>query len=184
MQNTATAPRRHPAPQGRRSAVLAALILVQGACALFFLSDVVSDYLAVGPGVFRDFHLLAELAATGALIVGIAVQTQVLMQLLRRQAQAERGLSIASGALHDLMESYFRDWGLTAAEGDVAAFALKGYSITEIAALRGTREGTVKTQLNAIYRKAGVTGRGPLVSLLIEDLMTQPLISERPDGQT
>jgi hypothetical protein len=35
-------------------------------------------------------------------------------------------------------------------------------STAEIAALRSTSEGTVKAQTNAIYRKAGVTGRSQL----------------------
>jgi DNA-binding CsgD family transcriptional regulator len=49
-------------------------------------------------------------------------------------------------------------------------------SISEIAVLRGSREGTIKAHLNAIYRKAGVSGRSQLVSLLVEDLMQEPLI--------
>jgi DNA-binding NarL/FixJ family response regulator len=36
----------------------------------------------------------------------------------------------------------------------------------------------VKTHLNAIYRKAGVQGRGQLVSVLIEDLLNAPLVPE------
>ena len=56
-------------------------------------------------------------------------------------------------------------------EADVALFAIKGLSTAEIAALRQTSEGTVKAQTNAIYRKAGVSGRSQLLSLLIEDLM-------------
>jgi DNA-binding CsgD family transcriptional regulator len=64
----------------------------------------------------------------------------------------------------------------------VAAFTIKGFTIAEIAALRGSAEGTVKTHLNAIYRKAGVQGRGQLVSLLIEELLGGPLL--RPEVAT
>ncbi len=53
----------------------------------------------------------------------------------------------------------------------MALFAIKGMSTQEIATLRWTSEGTVKAQTNAIYRKAGVTGRPQLLSLFIEDLM-------------
>lgn len=59
---------------------------------------------------------------------------------------------------------------------DVARFLIKGCEIAEIARLRGTAEGNVKAHLNAIYRKSGVSGRAALVSLLIENLMEQPLI--------
>ena len=44
------------------------------------------------------------------------------------------------------------------------------------AKLRGSAEGTIKTHLNAIYRKSGVTGRAQLVSILIEDLMRGTLV--------
>jgi hypothetical protein len=53
----------------------------------------------------------------------------------------------------------------------VALFAIKGLTTAEIAALRGTSEGTVKAQTNAIYRKAGVTGRPQLLSLFIDELI-------------
>jgi DNA-binding CsgD family transcriptional regulator len=99
-----------------------------------------------------------------------------LLRLLRRQAQLERQMSVAAGALHEVMENYFRDWKLTPSEQDIAAFTIKGYSIAEIAGFRGSAEATVKTHLNAIYRKAGVTGRGQLTSLLIEDLLRAPLV--------
>lgn len=80
-----------------------------------------------------------------------------------------------------MIEGYYRDWGLTASEQDVAGFTIKGYSIAEIATLRGSAPGTVKTHLNAIYRKAGVAGRGQLVSLLVEDLRRAPLLEPLPN---
>ena len=71
----------------------------------------------------------------------------------------------------DLLQERFAEWALTPSEKDVALFAIKGLSTAEIAALRSTSEGTVKAQTNAIYRKAGVTGRPQLLSLFIDDLM-------------
>ena len=49
--------------------------------------------------------------------------------------------------------------------------------IAKIAELRNTREGTVKAQLNAIYRKAGVSGRPQLISIFIEELMGERLVA-------
>ena len=46
-----------------------------------------------------------------------------------------------------------------------------------IAELRGSAEGTIKTHLNAIYRKSGVSGRAQLVSVLVEDLLHAPLLT-------
>lgn len=165
--------------QSKESLALIGLILTQSICALFFLSDVVNDAYWMGWVAFRgSWHLTIEALATLALILGIIVEARYLMQLLRRQSRIERGLNIASGALHTLMDEMFSDWKLTPAEQDVAGFTLKGYSIREIADLRGSREGTIKAQLNAIYRKADVENRGQLVSLLIEDLMHAPLIKQ------
>jgi len=46
--------------------------------------------------------------------------------------------------------------------------------------MRNTAEGTVKAQTNAIYRKAGVSGRPQLLSLFIEDLMDERATGARP----
>lgn len=161
---------------GREGMGLAVLILFQALCAAVFLADAAIDLSDMGAAALSDPHLWIETGAALGLVLGIAVEVRMLLRLLRRKAHAERGLSIAAGALHDLMERWFDDWALTPAERDVALFALKGMSNTEIALLRGAAEGTVKAQLNAVYRKAGVSGRGALLNLLIEDLMQAPLV--------
>ena len=75
-----------------------------------------------------------------------------------------------------VMTQHFTDWRLTPAERDVAVFLVKGLSTRYIADLRGTSEGTIKAQTNAIYRKAAVTGRTQLLSTFIEDLMDDALM--------
>ncbi|WP_370206174.1 helix-turn-helix transcriptional regulator [Pararhodobacter marinus] len=157
-----------PAPD--RPAVVAVLIAVQSLCAAYFLVDVLHDVQAGGHGPFEAF-LLAESVATLALIAGIAFEIRVLFRLLERKAHLEHQVSLAARAFHDVVDARFLQWGLTAAERDVAHFTVKGLSISEIAALRQSATGTVKSQLNAIYRKAGVGNRGELLSLLIEDLV-------------
>jgi DNA-binding CsgD family transcriptional regulator len=128
------------------------------------------------PRDVSNFHLTLEGLANLGLVSCILVEAQVLRRLMRRQAYADRALSAASGALQEVIEGYFADWGLTPSEADVATFTIKGYSIAEIAVLRKSAEGTIKTHLNAIYRKANITGRAQLVSLLIEDIMGKPLV--------
>lgn len=155
-------------------AAVAALILAQAACAGVFLYDVVLD----GGELTRlwplDWHFVVEAGAVLGLIAGIAFEIRVLLRLLARKAHLERQVSMAASALHDVIDAHFRGWGLTASEADVAWFTVKGLPIAEIARLRGSAEGTVKSHLNAIYRKAGVTNRGELLSLLIEELMGGP----------
>jgi DNA-binding CsgD family transcriptional regulator len=163
-------------PIAERSGTLIVLITFQVFCTLFFVYDVNTDMLS-GDFVLR--HMLPEIGATIGLLIGIAFEMRALLRMLRRQAHMEKSLGVAAGALADLMEAYFAQWGLTPSEQDVASFTIKGYSISEIAELRGSAEGTVKTHLNAIYRKAGVQGRAQLVSLLIEDLLNAPLVDAR-----
>lgn len=158
-------------PYSEQPAIVIALIAAQSICAAYFLWDVFADArrnAALGP---VEQMLVLETAATLALIAGIAFEIRVLMRLLQRKAHLERQVSLAARAFHDVIEERFTAWALTTAERDVAHFSVKGLSITEIAGMRGSAEGTVKSQLNAIYRKAGVGNRGELLSLLIEEIM-------------
>ncbi len=91
----------------------------------------------------------------------------------------EATLKAASGAFHQLMEDNFEDWSLTPSERDVALLAIKGLAIAEIAGARQTKDGTIKAQFSAIYRKAGVSGRTQLLSLFIDELMGDGLIEPR-----
>lgn len=161
-----------------QEAGLAALIIVQAGCAFVFLMDVFGDIRDTG---HFSLNINIELFANLGLVAAIIVEARVLWVLLRRQAIADRAISAARGAMAQLMSDQFTLWGLTAAEADVASFTIKGFSIAETAGLRGASEATVKSQLNAIYRKAGVAGRAQLVSVFVEELFSGPIHS---DAQT
>lgn len=154
----------------QKPGALVALIVVQALCATFFLWDVMHEAGPLGILALHDFHVVAEGVSAFCLLAAVLFETRYLMALLRRKAHLERQVSLAAGAFHDIIQDHFERWSLTPAEQDVVSFTIKGMSIAEIAALRGTAEGTVKSHLNGIYRKAGVAGRGALLSLLIDDL--------------
>ncbi len=156
--------------------MLIGLIAVQSLCAAFFLWDVLADIRPYGIRSLANVHIATETLAALALISAIVFETRYLMRLLRRKAHLEDQVSIAAGAFHEIVLAHFDRWDLTPAEADVAMFAIKGFSIAETAQLRGSAEGTVKAQLNAVYRKAGVSGRGALLGLLVDDLMGAPLV--------
>ncbi|MBC2837204.1 helix-turn-helix transcriptional regulator [Gemmobacter straminiformis] len=118
-----------------------------------------------------EIRELMEIGAALGLVLGLVLGGVMLVWTLRERNQAQERLRRASGAFLELLEERFVEWGLTPAERDVALFAIKGMSTAEIAVLRATSEGTVKAQTNAIYRKAGVSGRPQLLSLFIDDLM-------------
>ncbi|MBV7392929.1 helix-turn-helix transcriptional regulator [Mameliella sediminis] len=150
---------------------LIALIAAQSLCAAFFLFDVLSDGIELGWPPVTHWHFIVETIAAIVLIAAVAFEVRTLKSMLRREAHLEQQLSLAAGAFHDVVTQHFGKWSLTPAEQDVAMLTLKGLAIPEIARLRGNAEGTVKTHLGAIYRKAGVTGRGAFLAFFIEELM-------------
>jgi len=155
-----------------RGAALIFVFVVQFLCALFFISDIVLSMLGmVLVPISWGLHETLEIAAVLSLTLGLWMAGLALLRAQRDQRRAQEQLRRASGAFMTVLAERFDDWGLTPAERDVALFAIKGLSTAEIAALRSTSEGTVKAQSNAIYRKAGVNGRGQLLSLFIDDLM-------------
>lgn len=159
------------------------LLVLQTVCALFFAADIAADLFGSGEFLGTVSHLAFELVAVVTLVVSIAVASWAIRRVMIRQRRMEANLRAASGALVDLLEEYFDSWSLTPSERDVALLALKGLSIAEIARLRHTKEGTVKAQCNAIYGKAGVTGRPQLLSLFIEELLGNALIGQEPEPQ-
>lgn len=82
-------------------------------------------------------------------------------------AQSEQAMP---QAFSKWLDERFDDWCLTRSERNVAFLTIRGLSIAEIAARRETKDGTIKSQCNSIYRKAGVTGRAQLFGRLIEEL--------------
>ncbi len=48
---------------------------------------------------------------------------------------------------------------------------LKGFSLKEISALRGTAEKTIRQQAPSIYQKTGVSGRHAFAAWFIEDFL-------------
>ena len=162
---------------------IALVLAVQALCSAFFVSDILASVLGLrARPISWQTRELMEIGAAVGLVLGLLLGALALRKSLREKNHAEQSLRRASGVFMDLLEERFAEWGLTPAERDVALFAIKGMSTAEIAGLRNTSEGTVKAQTNAIYRKAGVTGRSQLLSLFIEDLMRDDL-GLRPPAQ-
>lgn len=156
----------------RRAAPVLLIFVIQALCAVFFVSDILSSVFGLRTTpISWEMRELMEIGAAIGLILGVVVGGLMLRRALRDRNRAEERLRRASGAFMALLHERFAEWGLTPSEKDVALFAIKGLSTAEIASVRATSEGTVKAQTNAIYRKAGVTGRPQLLSLFIDDLM-------------
>ncbi|MGR3802749.1 helix-turn-helix transcriptional regulator [Marinibacterium profundimaris] len=151
--------------------VPAAFLMLQSVAAIFFVGDVLADMQAEPFGA----HSLVEVVVTLALICGIALSAWHLRQTLERMRAQDRALATARGELARTIERQFDSWGLTPAERDVGFLALKGLDVSEIAALRGAAQGTVRAQLTRIYAKAGVSGRAQFGAWFVEDLLDEGL---------
>ena len=88
---------------------------------------------------------------------------------------------MARGAMAQLIELRFAEWNLTRSESEVALFAIKGSTIPDIARLRGSAEGTVRSQLSQVYAKAGVANQTMLLAVFLDDLI-DPLAVDDAQG--
>jgi DNA-binding CsgD family transcriptional regulator len=126
-----------------------------------------TDDLGGGTGVF---HVVAEGLVVLLGTAGVALVLWQLRAARRRTGELVRGVGEA-------IERQFATWHLTGAEREVAMLLLKGLSHRAIADARQVSEATARQQAQAVYRKAGVAGRGDLAAFFLEDLL--PPIAER-----
>jgi DNA-binding CsgD family transcriptional regulator len=116
-----------------------------------------------------DIHVwevLIMLSLFGAIMVlGVEV-----LKMRRYQDTLEAKVARASSAFEDLLDAYFEKWSFSEAEREVTRLLIKGCSTAEMAEIRNAKEGTIKAQTNAIYKKSGYAGKAQLLSAFLEDL--------------
>lgn len=150
--------------------MMSVVVALEALAALFFLVDFASDLAVEGVTA----HLAVEGAAALALLVAIVTGALQVRDLIAAARQDELAVALARQAVAALVTQRFGEWRLTAAEADVALFAIKGCDAGEIARLRGSAEGTVRAQLTRIYAKAGVSSQSALIALFLDDLIAAP----------
>lgn len=149
-------------------------MIFQIACASFFTLELATDVLGLRNwAVAWEVREALQVGASLGLLIGAIASILLLRNTLRRVDEVQRQVRAASGLFLEVMEDQFDHWELSPAERDVALFAIRGYSNQEIAKARGKSEATIKTQLNAVFRKAGVSSRSALVSHFIDILAAQ-----------
>jgi len=147
------------------------ILVIQVLCGVFLVGKIL-----LTPHVTPlDLGSWLEILAAFGLFPGIFLGAILLRDTMASHVRAEERLAELSGAFMETVTRQFDDWGLTTAERDVAFCLVKGLSIGDIAGVRKTSEGTVKAQMNAVYRKARVANRAQLVSLFIDDLLQDQL---------
>jgi len=157
--------------------LIRAALVLQVFSLVLFAGEIFVD--SFGKGIIYiswEVHEAIEITAVIGLFIGFVLGLMLVRNLLARNTKVEGQLRVASGEFHALLNEHFAQWGLSPSEIDVAYFAIKGMSNGEIAELRGTSDGTVKAQLNAVYRKAGLESRTQLLGYFIEELMAKEAI--------
>jgi DNA-binding CsgD family transcriptional regulator len=174
-----------PTSEGRRlGAVLIAFVIVIALAA----ADVLGD-LREGTTMR---HVVLEIGAVVAALVGAVLVARQLIPLLRRgraaehelerlaarlaatEAEAARWRTEAGDLLRGLgaaLDQQFERWALSPAEKEVALLLLKGLSHKEIADVRSIADATARQQARAVYKKAGLSGRNDLAAFFLEDLL-------------
>jgi len=163
---------------GLRDLLIIAVLLLIVAANLY---DLASD-LSFGSSFWHLFDeglvVLLSLLVIAGLIVYLRKQKAEIERIRRELAEAVNASGGASTELvearkqlGDVIRRQFDAWQLSAGEQEVALLLLKGLSFKEIAAVRDTREKTVRQQASAIYRKAGVNGRHVFAAWFIEDFL-------------
>ncbi len=151
---------------------------------LFTISfvDIILDWEDMGG---FNAHIVVEMAigiisflAFGILLYANWRQKKALKETLLNLNEARHALSNAEQQLKKLMgefskiiQAQFTEWKFTQSEKEVALLLLKGLSLEEIAAVRETKEKTVRQQASNLYKKAGISGRHELVAFFFEDLL-------------
>ncbi len=150
---------------------------LQAFCVVMLLAESLADLFGTDHGIGIQDSDTFEYVIIAVLSVSLIASGIEIRKSFGRQKRMEQQIQAASGEFAKLLEDHFEEWRLTPSERDVALLAIKGFTINEIAELRDTRDGTVKAQCNAIYRKAGVSGRPQLLSVFIDELMQGALLS-------
>jgi DNA-binding CsgD family transcriptional regulator len=163
------------------------LMALSGSVVLLVGVDLLTDYQSGS----SSMHLLLEaiLFTVSATVLGLGLKTllQTKREVLSLQADVEQlnqekeqwkeethqllaGLSVK-------IEAQFQNWQLTLAETEVGFLLLKGFSLQEIADIRGTKIKTVQQQSQSIYQKTGLASRSELAAFFLEDLLPPQLQS-------
>ncbi len=152
--------------------LLGSIVALQLLFSGFFIFDLGADVFGWRQVAMSwEFHEAVQIITILALLLGSVLGIIAFRNLARQRREMARQMLVARNAFQELINQSFTEWGLTPSERDVGLFLLKGLSNAEIAEVRGKSIGTVKAQVNAIFRKAGANGRTQLISLFMEELI-------------
>ncbi|MDF1589799.1 MAG: LuxR C-terminal-related transcriptional regulator [Gammaproteobacteria bacterium] len=164
-------------PDFKTAATYTILILVVVSNTLDFIMDFRSDQVA--------WHLVQEIIII-VMTLGLLFylyrnqkrKQRDLAQVVNELKKTEQSLEQSNARIRDARKQYsalihqqFDDWQLSQSQQEIGLLLLKGLSFNEIAAIRQTKEKTVRQQASEIYKKAGVSGRHAFSAWFFEDFL-------------
>jgi DNA-binding CsgD family transcriptional regulator len=153
-------------------ALLYGTFAVQILSALFFVGDLWTEVLGLRTvPIPYDWQEYIQVLATVGLIAGVVVSGVFIRQSLSRMAVLNRQIDVTTGQYQSHLLRYFGRWQLSPSEQAVAIYAMKGFSNAEIADIRGTSASTIKSQMNAVFRKAEFQTRQQLIAFMVEEML-------------
>lgn len=131
------------------------------------------------------WHLIEEsivialaLGLVTYLIVNLRKRKQDFQNLVQELQSTEHSLEKSNELIQKARKEYslvihkqFDAWQLSHSQQEIALLLLKGLSFNEIAAIRETKEKTVRQQASEIYKKADVVGRHAFSAWFFEDFL-------------
>jgi len=112
------------------------------------------------------------------LIINLKQKKRDFQELVQELKSTEYSLEKSNELIQNARKEYssvihqqFDDWQLSQSQQQIALLLLKGLSFNEIAAIRETKEKTVRQQATEIYKKANVVGRHAFSAWFFEDFL-------------
>lgn len=153
---------------------IAVFCLCQLLITVFFVYNSFSSLLGFQPFPTQwEAREVLEGATALVLMITSGITIYQFWYFYRDYGTIQQQLSLASGSATNIVDQQFAEWSLTASECIVATYVLKGMSNQEIAELTGKKEGTIKSQCNAIFRKSGLKNRSQLNSYFFDFLIME-----------
>ena len=131
---------------------------------------------------FDALHLVMEILAEAALILAVILSLSSYFRLKETSKHNRDLVNAIRTGFDQVLDKKFGEWELTEAQKDIALLSARGQSISEIAEVRHTRDGTVKAHLHNIYKKANVSSRTELLAVLMDELLSSQVATEADDA--
>jgi DNA-binding NarL/FixJ family response regulator len=128
-------------------------------------------------GFFELLHFVLEILAVAGVVIASSMAISFYFNIRKSVKQLFSLTAAMRSGFDNVINEKFTIWKLTKIEQDIALLAIRGSSINEIAELRGSKEGTIKAHLHGIYTKAGVKTRPELMSLIMDEMLSEHSLS-------